>query len=94
VALCVPLTIAGAIAAHPAQEGMVVLGENLDSATVHAVLDELRARQVPYATKEGGQTIMVPASRRAELIIELPHLGASSDAPAHPAEPERTGSTI
>jgi flagellar biosynthesis/type III secretory pathway M-ring protein FliF/YscJ len=93
LALCVPLTIAGALAAHPAHEGMVVLGENLDPATVHAVLDELRARQVPYATTEGGHTILVPASLRAELIIELPHLGATGDAPGHPAAPERTGST-
>jgi flagellar biosynthesis/type III secretory pathway M-ring protein FliF/YscJ len=93
LALCIPLTIAGALAAHPAQEGMVVLGENLDAATVHAVLDELRARQVPYATTEGGQTILVPASLRAELIIELTHLGAWSEAPGPATAPERTGST-
>ena len=67
---------------------MVVLCENLEPAQAHAMLDELRARQVPYATKEGGQTIMVPASLRAELIIELPLLGA----PADPGTAERTSS--
>ena len=88
MALCVPLTIVGALAAHPAHEGMVVLGENLDPATVQVLLDELRSRQVPYATTEGGQTILVPASLRAELIIELSHLGAPEESDA----PERTSS--
>lgn len=62
----------GAVAAHPAHEGMAVLCEGLDPAAAHSVQRVLQARQVPYATTEGGQTILVPASLRAELIIELP----------------------
>lgn len=90
LAVCIPLTIAGALAAHPAHEGMVVLYENLEPAAAHALLDELRVRQVPHVTKEGGQTILVPASLRAELIVELPHPGAPADASAHPGKPGRT----
>lgn len=36
----------------------------------------LQSRRVPFEIRDGGQTILVPADRRAELTVELTQIAA------------------
>ena len=50
---------------------LVALASGLDAREADALRAHLEVRQVPYQIWDGGQTVMVPADRRAELTVEL-----------------------
>ncbi len=70
LALLVPVASFAAYAAFEATPDMAVLAESLDADTSQAVTRYLDYRGVPYVTVDEGQTILVPASFRAEVTFE------------------------
>jgi len=70
LALLVPVAAFSAYAAFQATPEMVVLAESLDRDTSRAVTTYLDNQKVPYVTVDEGQTILVPASWRAEVTFE------------------------
>lgn len=52
---------------------LVALASGLNAREADALRAHLELRRVPYQIRDGGQTVMVPADRRAELTVELIH---------------------
>jgi hypothetical protein len=78
VGLTVPAAIAFALAARPvpAEPTALFRGLNrLESAIVRARLDRWGG---PYDIRDGGQTVMVPADRRAEVIVEFAKMASEN----------------
>ncbi|GMU93111.1 MAG: hypothetical protein AMXMBFR4_21690 [Candidatus Hydrogenedentota bacterium] len=71
VSVCVPLATLAAYDARQRPEEFEAIASGLTRAETDAVQDHLNGRRIPYLIRDGGQTVLVPAARRAELTIEL-----------------------
>lgn len=74
VAVLAPLAALVAYDARPRSAEYEALASGLTASESHAVLGHLEDRHVPYVLLDGGQTVMVPATQRAELTVELTRL--------------------
>lgn len=74
VSILVPLAALTAYNVRPRADEFEALASGLTSSESSAVLGHLEVRHVPYVLKDGGQTVMVPATQRAELTVELNQL--------------------
>ncbi|MCC6488328.1 MAG: hypothetical protein IT364_12595 [Candidatus Hydrogenedentes bacterium] len=77
VSILVPLALWLAFETRPQPSespvNLVTLASGLDARESDALRAHLELRRVPYQIWDGGQTVMVPADRRAELTVELTH---------------------
>jgi len=75
VSLLVPIAALAAYDARPKpverQSTLVPMASGLTVREADALRVLLESRQVPFEIRDGGQTVMVPADRRAELTVEL-----------------------
>lgn len=87
VSVLVPLAALTAYDARPRPDEYEALASGLTSSESNAVLGHLDDRHVPYVLMDGGQTVMVPATQRAELTVELTRLALTRGGlfPAHAA---------
>lgn len=76
VAVLVPLAALTAYDARPRTEPYEALASGLSTSESAVVRDHLETRHVPYVLVDGGQTVMVPASHRAEMTVELTRVAA------------------
>lgn len=83
VSLLVPLATFVAFETRPrpteGQSHLVALASGLTGREADTLRAHLELRRVPYLMRDGGQTVMVPADRRAELTVELTHMAARRD---------------
>ena len=79
VSVLVPLAAVTAYHAHPRTDEFEALASGLTRTESDAVLGHLEVRHVPYVLLDGGQTVMVPATKRAELTVELARLAFVRD---------------
>jgi flagellar biosynthesis/type III secretory pathway M-ring protein FliF/YscJ len=79
VSILVPLAAVTAYNAHPRTDEFEALASGLTRSESDAVLGHLEDRHVPYVLLDGGQTVMVPATKRAELTVELTRLAFVRD---------------
>lgn len=79
VSVLVPLAAVTAYDARPRSDEFEALASGLTSSESSAVLGHLENRHVPYVLMDGGQTVMVPATQRAELTVELTRLALMRD---------------
>jgi flagellar biosynthesis/type III secretory pathway M-ring protein FliF/YscJ len=79
VSILVPLAAVTAYDARPRSDEFEALASGLTSSESNAVLGHLEDRHVPYVLMDGGQTVMVPATQRAELTVELTRLALTRD---------------
>ena len=77
VSILVPIAALMAYNARPQPSekavDLVALASGLDAWESEVLRAHLELRRVPYQMWDGGQTVMVPADRRAELTVELTH---------------------
>ncbi|MCC6697688.1 MAG: hypothetical protein IT365_18820 [Candidatus Hydrogenedentes bacterium] len=77
VSILVPLAALMAYDTRPQPSespvNLVALASGLDAREAAVLRAHLELRRVPYQLWDGGQTVMVPADRRAELTVELTH---------------------
>jgi flagellar biosynthesis/type III secretory pathway M-ring protein FliF/YscJ len=75
VSLLVPIAALAAYDARPRpvepQSTLVPMASGLTVREADALRAHLESRRVPFEIRDGGQTVMVPADRRAELTVEL-----------------------
>ncbi len=76
VACLAPLAAYMAYAAGDRSEGLVPLATGLTAPQRLVVQDHLMAQEVPFELRDGGQTVLVPAGKRAELTVELTQLAS------------------
>ena len=79
VSILVPLAAVTAYDARPRPDEYEALASGLSSLQSSAVRGHLEDRHVPYVVTDGGQTVMVPATQRAELTVELTQLALVRD---------------
>lgn len=79
VSILVPLAAVTAYHAQPRTDEFEALASGLTRSESDAVLGHLENRHVPYVLLDGGQTVMVPATKRAELTVELTRLAFVQD---------------
>ena len=79
VSILVPLAAVTAYDARPRADEFEALASGLTRSESDAVLGHLDDRHVPYVLLDGGQTVMVPATKRAELTVELTQLAFVRD---------------
>ncbi len=73
VAVLAPIAAQLAVASSAANGKFTTLYEGVDEATSGALRVVLEKRHIPFKLEDGGQTVLVPASRCAELKLELVH---------------------
>jgi hypothetical protein len=78
VALTVPCAVALALAVRPSPRQPTALFRGLAPADIATVREHLDRWGVPYAFQDGGHTVLVPAARRAEVIVELDRMAPES----------------
>ncbi|GMV93212.1 MAG: hypothetical protein AMXMBFR82_29900 [Candidatus Hydrogenedentota bacterium] len=75
VSLLVPLAALAAYDARPrpveTQPKLVPMVSGLTAREADMLRVLLESRRVPFEIRDGGQTVLVPADRRAELTVEL-----------------------
>lgn len=80
VSLLVPLAALAAYDARPRPTEipltLVPIVSGLTARETDALRAHLELRRVPFEIRDGGQTVMVPADRRAELTVELTQIAA------------------
>jgi flagellar biosynthesis/type III secretory pathway M-ring protein FliF/YscJ len=59
---------------------LVPVVSGLTAREADALRAHLELRRVPYEIRDGGQTVLVPADRRAELTVELTQFAAQRGA--------------
>lgn len=79
VSILVPFAAVTAYHAHPRTDEFEALASGLTRSESDAVLGHLENWHVPYVLLDGGQTVMVPATKRAELTVELTRLAFVRD---------------
>ena len=79
VSILVPLAAVTAYDARPRFDEYEALASGLSSSESSVVLGHLEGRHIPYLLMDGGQTVMVPATQRAELTVELTRLALMRD---------------
>ena len=79
VSILVPLAAVSAYDARPRSDEYEALASGLSSKQSSLVLGHLEDRHVPYVLRDGGQTVLVPATQRAELTVELTQLALVRD---------------
>jgi len=80
VSLLVPIAALAAYDARPRPTEiplkLVPMVSGLTARETDALRAHLESRRVPFEIRDGGQTVMVPADRRAELTVELTQIAA------------------
>jgi flagellar biosynthesis/type III secretory pathway M-ring protein FliF/YscJ len=95
VSVFVPLAALAAFDARQRPDEFEAIASGLTRAETDAVQDHLDGLRVPYLIRDGGQTVLVPAARRAELTIELTRNAAlrSKLSSVHPSLAGRAASS-